>query len=127
MKHLTWVVTGAVGICLAAPCLAQKPVVYPAKGQSAQRQSQDDGECYSWAKQNTGIDPAAPPAAAPQSGPKGERARGAARGAAAGAIIGEAGSGDASHGAKVGAAAGVVAGGSRSRRNKAAEAQATQV
>src|SRR5690349_1124337 len=32
---------------------AQKPIVYPAKGQSSAQQSKDDSECYSWAKQNT--------------------------------------------------------------------------
>ena len=35
-----------------------KPIAYPSKGQSAQKQQQVDGACYSWAKSNTGIDPA---------------------------------------------------------------------
>jgi len=34
-------------------------VAYPAKGQTAEQQSKDEGECYAWAKQQTGIDPAA--------------------------------------------------------------------
>ncbi|MGO4332904.1 hypothetical protein AB4Z49_38370, partial [Cupriavidus sp. M-11] len=63
--------------------LAQsKPIAYPAKGQSSQQQQKDDGACYSWAKSNTGIDPAAVAAAPPPpSGPAvggGERVRGAA-------------------------------------------------
>ncbi|WP_213781156.1 glycine zipper domain-containing protein [Caballeronia sp. dw_276] len=107
--------------------LAQKPAVYPAHGQSATKQSQDDGACYAWAKQNTGIDPAvvagAPP---PPQGPTGERARGAARGAAAGALVGDVNHNDAGHGAAVGATAGAVAGGVRSRRQHAAQAQNAQ-
>ncbi len=39
-------------------------VVFPAKGQSAQQQGQDEGECYAWSKGQTGIDPMAPPPAA---------------------------------------------------------------
>src|ERR1700710_2075217 len=92
--------------------LAQKPAVYPAHGQSSSKQSQDDGACYAWAKQNTGIDPAVvagtPP---PPQGPTGARAGGAARGAAAGAIIGDVNHNDAGHGAAVGATAGAAGGG----------------
>jgi hypothetical protein len=109
---------------LPATAWSQKPSVYPANGQSAQQQSADDGQCLAWAKQSTGIDPAAVAAAPPpQTAPQGERLRGAARGAAGGAVIGEVAHGDASQGAGVGAAAGVLAGGARARRNKAAQAQ----
>ena len=63
-------------------------VAYPSKGQSAEQQSKDEGECFAWAKQQTGIDPMAT-ASAPtkESGPAvggGERVRGAAGGAAGG-------------------------------------------
>jgi hypothetical protein len=74
-------------------------VAFPAKGQTQQQQSQDEGECYAWAKGQTGVDPMAPPPAAaqpsaqpaaqPAHGADGSRLRGAARGAAAGAVIGE--------------------------------------
>jgi uncharacterized protein YcfJ len=113
-------------------------VVFPAKGQTAQQQSQDEGECYAWAKGQTGVDPMAPPPAAAQpaqqpastSTPKadGSRVRGAARGAAAGAIVGEVANGDASDGAAIGATVGVVAGGRQSRKNQqqAAEQSAQQ-
>jgi hypothetical protein len=128
----------AIALLVVAAALAQgtTPIVYPAKGQSAEQQTKDKSECDAWAKQSTGIDPAAveaapAPAAAPaetaSSGPKGERVRGAARGAAAGAIIGEVADDDADEGAKVGAAAGALAGGRQSRKNKAeAEKQAEQ-
>lgn len=104
-----------------------KPIVYPSKGQSAQQQQKDEGECYVWAKNNTGIDPAAvaaAPAPAPQTGPAvggGERAQGAVRGAVVGGII------DGGDGAGKGAAIGVLAGGVRARNNqKAQNAQAQQ-
>ena len=107
--------------------MGAKPSVYPAKGQSGQQQGSDDGQCMAWAKQDTGIDPAAVAAApAPPTGPQGERVRGAVRGAAAGAVLGEVAHGDAGHGAAVGATAGVVVGGARSRRNQAAQAQQVQ-
>ncbi len=118
-----------VGIALAAnAAYAQKPAVYPAHGQSASKQSQDDGACYAWAKQNTGIDPAVvagtPP---PAQGPTGARVAGAARGAADGAIIGDVSHhGDAGHGAAVGATAGVLVGGVHSREQHAAQAQSSQ-
>ena len=139
-----------VCIALAVPAVAlgqtaSKPlstslgmVVFPAKGQTTQQQSQDEGECYAWAKGQTGVDPMAPPPAAAQpaqqsasaSTPKadGSRVRGAARGAAAGAIVGEVANGDASVGAAIGATVGVVAGGRQSRKNQqqAAEQSAQQ-
>src|ERR1044072_1998348 len=67
-------------------------VVFPAKGQTPQKQSQDEGECYAWSKGQTGVDPMAPaPAAAPAPAeqaaappPSGQRARGARGGGAAG-------------------------------------------
>jgi uncharacterized protein YcfJ len=110
-------------------------VVFPAKGQTAQQQSQDEGECYAWSKGQTGVDPMAPPPAAAQpaqpaqasSGADGSRVRSAARGAAAGAVIGEIADDDAGKGAAIGATAGVLAGGRQSRKNKEAAAQqATQ-
>src|SRR5439155_15989776 len=82
--------------------------VLPAKNQSPDQQNADESSCYSWAKDQTGIDPLAPPpqtSAAPsqqaqQSAPdpsKGSGAKvaagGAAAGAALGAIAGDAGEG----------------------------------
>ncbi|WP_322052179.1 glycine zipper domain-containing protein [Paraburkholderia bannensis] len=119
-----------IGLLLALSSLSlaqQHPAVYPAHGQSAQKQQQDEGACYAWAKQNTGIDPtvAAQPVQTP-TGPTGARVAGAARGAAAGAIIGDVSGNSAGHGAAVGATAGAVAGGVRARREHAAQAQAQQ-
>ena len=122
-RSTQWAALAAM-LLLATVASAQKPITYPAKGQSAAQQSKDDGECYVWAKQNTGVDPAAPAAPPPPPPPpQGERAKGALRGAAAGAVIGEIGSGDASRGAATGAAVGVVAGGAKQRQKAAAGQQ----
>lgn len=116
-----------IGLAFAGTAFAQKPAVYPAHGQNTEKQSSDDGACYAWAKQNTGIDPAVvAQQAPPPQGPTGARVGGAARGAAAGAIIGDVAHDDAGQGAAVGATAGALAGGVRSRRQHAAQAQATQ-
>ena len=104
-------------------------VPYPSKGQPSSQQTKDEGECFAWAKQQTGIDPFAtagtPP---PDSGPSvggGERVRGAARGAAGGAVIGAI-AGDTGKGAGIGAVAGTMVGGHRARQNKAAQQQQAQ-
>lgn len=108
--------------------VAAAPVIYPAKGQSAQQQQSDQGECHSWAVQNTGVDPAqvasAPPPQA-SSQPDGERMKGAARGAVGGAAIGAI-AGDTGKGAGIGAVVGVMRGGQRSRQNQAAAQQNAQ-
>ncbi|MET0807909.1 MAG: glycine zipper family protein [Pseudoxanthomonas sp.] len=114
-------------LALPGVALAQKPSVYPAKGQSAAQKIADDGQCLAWARQDTGIDPAAAASATPApSGPQGERARGALRGAAAGAVVGEVVDDDAGDGAAAGATLGVLAGGRRARQNQAAQKHAAQ-
>ena len=94
-------------------------MTYPAKGQTAEQQNKDEGECYAWAKQQTGIDPiavASAPAKA-EAPAKGARVKGAARGAAAGAAVGAI-AGDTGKGAGVGAVAGTAAGGRQARKDK---------
>ena len=127
MKTRNFVVINLLTLALAAPAAAQKPIVYPAKGQSAAQQQKDDAECYAWAKQTTGIDPAAVASSPPpqQTGPAaggGQRVRGAARGAAGGAAIGAI-TGNAGEGAGVGAVVGTMAGGRRARQDQAAQNQ----
>lgn len=108
----------AVAAALAAPAGAQQ-YVFPAKGQTPEKQKTDEAACYSWAVQQTGFDPAKapPPAAAPTTatGTKpGAGVGGAARGAVVGGIMGDAGAG---------AAAGAVAARSQSRKQNQAAAQ----
>src|SRR6188474_2474601 len=102
-----------------------KLYVFPAKGQSKQKQKADEFECYKWSIEQTGIDPLNLPkieAAPVQSGPTGGAVKGGARGAAAGVAIGAI-AGDAGKGAAIGAAAGGMAG---RRAGKQAQAQANQ-
>ncbi len=101
--------------------------VYPRNDQNQAQQSKDENECYNSAKQQSGIDPAAPPPP-PQEAKKtkGGGAKGAAGGAAAGAAIGAI-AGDAGEGAAIGATAGAVRGRRQQRKaNKQAEQQAKQ-
>src|SRR5262245_18541550 len=120
---------GMAALAWACAAEAQRPVVYPAKGQSAQQQSQDDAQCYAWAQQSTGIDPAMASSPPPQqTGPAvggGQRLGGAARGAAGGAAIGAI-AGDAGKGAAAGAVVGTMAGGRRARQQQAAQNQQAQ-
>jgi hypothetical protein len=118
---------------------AQSLIIYPAKGQSAEQQSKDEGECNAWAKTNTGIDPVAlasaasqpaPVAEAPGTPPQqgGQRVRSAAKGAAVGAAVGAI-AGDAGAGAAGGAVVGTAAGGAKKRkaqRQAVAEQQQAQ-
>ena len=88
--------------------------VYPAKKQAPAQQQAEATECYTWARQQTGIDPTAPPPAAPASTPQGADGS-ALKGAAGGALVGTAIgaiAGDTGEGAAIGA----VAGGIRGRR-----------
>src|SRR5262245_21267438 len=109
----------AVVLAAAATAHAQEPIIYPAKGQSAQQQDKDKYECYSWAKGQTGFDPMALPtasSAAPQ-GPNRSVAGGALGGAAAGAAVGavggliDGGGKGAGKGAGIGAGVGGMLGG----------------
>lgn len=129
-RTLMQAIAASVLILIAWGAAAQKPIIYPAKGQSASQQQKDDGECYVWAKQTTGIDPAvvAQTPAPQQTGPAaggGERAKGAAGGALGGAAIGAI-AGDTGRGAAIGAVAGTMAGGRQARQNQAAKNQQAQ-
>jgi hypothetical protein len=111
-------------------------IVYPAKGQTAERQEADEESCLVWAADQTGLNPNAPApdakaagkqaAAATDSATAGVAVKSAAKGAAAGAIFGAI-VGDAGTGAAIGAASGAI-GGRRARKqaSKQAEAQAEQ-
>ena len=77
MKQRTlWML--ALSAALVSQAAAQQ-FVYPAKGQSPQQQKSDEAECYTWAVQQSGVDPAkpqpqpqaaAPPTTAPRAAPR---------------------------------------------------------
>ena len=83
--------------------------IYPARGQSPQQEQFDKGQCYSWAVQQSGFDPANPQVYTPPPPQAGAPQGGLFRGAAGGAAIGAAGGaigGNAGEGAAIGAAVG---------------------
>src|SRR4029450_3482708 len=57
-------------------------MVSPGSGQDATQQGKDESECYTWARQQTGIDPTVAPTPAPVAdAPQGGAVKGAAPGA----------------------------------------------
>ena len=118
-----WVIAAVFSVSASA-----QTMVYPAKGQSADLQKKDEGECHTWAVQQSQYDPANPPpapatTAQPNTTATGSTKGAGARGAARGAVVGEVIADDASTGAAVGAAA---ARGQSRRQNNAAAQQQTQ-
>lgn len=112
-----------------------QPYIYPDRGQSYQQQESDKGQCYGWAVQQTGFDPAnprvamaqpPPPQSYGQPAPQGGMFRGAAGGAALGAVGGAIG-GDAGKGAAIGAGVGALFGGMRRMRAEEQQQQQMQM
>ncbi len=123
MNSLAQLSIGGAVLSLALLTLAQQPVTYPAKGQSASVQAKDNTECTSWAKQNTGFDPAQPAQAAAPAAPPPPKG-GVVKGAAAGAAVGAIGGNDVGNAAAKGAVVGGVA--QRSRKKGQQDAAAAQ-
>jgi hypothetical protein len=118
MKYISLFITTIM--LLSSGIVAADLMIYPAKGQDNATQQKDEGECFVWARNETGIDPTqqtvAPVAVAQEQ--QGRGLRGAAGGAAIGAIVGD--SDDAAKGAAIGAVVG------RSRQNRQNRASADQ-
>ena len=119
----------ATAALFGASALLAQTYVYPSKGQSAEQQKKDEGECGAWATGQTGYDPTKPPpAAAPASAPPpaapaptGARVKGAAAGATMAAVTDN----DKSDAAVVGAVAGGMGQRSAQRQAAAKQQQAT--
>src|SRR5262249_59190206 len=85
-----WTRAGAVAgvLLLGSGAGWAQTFVYPQKGQTPQRQAQDQAECQAWATQQTGINPSMPAAPPPPAqAPQGGLVRGGAPGAAVGAVV----------------------------------------
>jgi OmpA family protein len=108
-KRVTAVALAVLVLTVPFAAMAQQVFIYPSRGQSPQQEQFDRGQCYSWAVQQSGFDPANPqvytPPPPPPGAPQGGLFRGAAGGAALGAVGGAIG-GDAGKGAAIGAAVG---------------------
>ena len=128
VKQLAVLVCAATFFSSLTLAVAQ-PYIYPNQGQSPQQEQFDKGQCYSWAVQQTGFDPANPQVAmaAPpmHQPPQGGMFRGAAGGSALGAIGGAIG-GNAGEGAAIGAGVGALFGGMRRARHMREEEQMQQ-
>lgn len=110
----------AIATGIAASSALASAIVYPAKGQSNEQMEKDKSECYGWAQQQSGFDPANPPKVTVQQAQSGSTGRGVAGGAARGAALGAIGgaiAGNAGKGAAIGAATGGAFGGMRSRQS----------
>lgn len=105
MHRMLAVVAVVVMLAGCASSSAPSLAAYPTKGQSPAQQAKDTNECETWAKQESGFDPAVDTAKGAGIG----AALGALGGAATGAAIGAA-TGHAGTGAAVGAVAGGVGG-----------------
>jgi hypothetical protein len=118
---MRYLITTMAALTLSASVQAEL-MIYPAQGQDSATQDSDEGECFIWARNETGIDPmnqnTATASTAQQQ--QGGMVRGAAGGAAIGAIVGD------SDDAKKGAAIGAVMGRSRQNRHNRAAAQQSQ-
>jgi len=127
MQRMQRVAVGLVLGALSFAAVAQQPIIYPARGQSAQKQNTDTAECQLWAKQTTGVDPVVIAQQGANQPPPQQQQGGMLRGAAGGAALGAMGGaigGDAGKGAAIGAVVGTAAGGLRQRRrNEAAAGQ----
>jgi hypothetical protein len=101
--------------------------IYPAKGQSQEQQTKDQGECSQWAIQQTGVDPAQL-AAESSSGEIYQQHHTVLGGAARGSLLGLVGGaigGNAGKGAAIGAGVGAVGGALRSRQDLEMQHQVT--
>jgi hypothetical protein len=100
-----------------------EPFAYPTKGQTPEQQQQDHFACYSWAKQQTGVDPSQlSTATTTQSSQQGQVVQGAAKGSLLG-VVGGAIGGDVGEGAAIGAGVGALAGLFRKREEQQQQAQ----
>jgi hypothetical protein len=124
MKHMSVLMLALAAVCMSGAGAQQ--YVYPAKGQSPEKQKSDEAACYTWSVKETGFDPAKPsappPAAKPPTTATGTTPGAGATGALKGAVVGEVVGGNAG----AGAAAGAMAARGQSRKQNAAAANSAQ-
>jgi hypothetical protein len=93
LHRVSFVLTVALAVCLAAGQVAAEVFAYPKKGQSQEQFEKDQFECHKWAKGQTGVDPTQPqPSASAPPPQRGGAVRGAANEARAAEPAGRRGS-----------------------------------
>ncbi len=122
MQRIVRLLIGLTLSSLTLSAAAQQPIIYPAKGQSPERQRTDTAECQAWAQQTTGVNPVALAEqmanSPPPQGQQGRLFRGAGGGALFGTLIGGAAGGHWGEGAGIGALVGTMGSGMRMRREQ---------
>lgn len=103
--------------------IAQQPFVYPTRGQSPQQTEMDRGQCYTWAVQQSGYDPANPPLPPPAPPPSqnNDAAKGLFGGALLGAGIGALSGNHAGEGAAIGGLFGLLRGANKGQQQQQQE------
>lgn len=117
---------------LRSAAMAQDLFIYPAAGQSTEKQRQDTLECRLWAMDQTGFDPTSPAqdtaADLPRQPQVQRQGPGMARTTTRGAVIGTAGgaiAGNTGRGALIGATSGALVGAGRRVDQRQAQQQVT--
>lgn len=102
-------------------------IVYPSNGQSAQQQQQDQGQCYEWAKNQVGFDPAyGVPTAAPPPAQSSNVGMGLLGGGLLGGLIGGVTHGNMAQSVGIGMLVGGITGYARDQQQQTQQAQQTQ-
>jgi hypothetical protein len=122
MRRSVRFLAGIMLSSVSVVALSAQPIIYPARGQSAERQQIDTQECHAWAQRTTGVDPVAVAeqmayAPAPEQ-QRGGLLRGAGGGALFGTMVGGVAGGHWGEGAGVGALVGSMGMGMRMRRER---------
>src|SRR6516225_7549598 len=88
MQRTVQLLIGVAACSLGILAASAQPIIYPAKGQSPERQQTDTEECHAWAQRTTGVNPAMLAEQMANSPPPEQRGGGLFRGAAGGALGG---------------------------------------
>lgn len=121
MKNTIFTIFAALAI--ASPAIAD-PVVFPAKGQSAEQQKKDEFDCYDWGKNQSGFDPmsSTDTATAQAQTKSGTALKGGLVGGATGAIFGN----KSKHTRNAALAGATIGGVSQASKNTKSQQQADQ-
>ena len=120
-------ISAAIVMALASGTAGAGLFVYPANGQSPEQQQQDQAQCYEWATNQVGFDPAyGVPAAAPPPAQSNQVGMGLLGGGLLGGLIGGVTHGNMAQSVGIGMLVGGITGYSRQQSQDAQQAQQAQ-